>query len=573
MNNENNNNFINFNKNSQDEIPEKIYNSFQNNLSPEKIIFLSKKLGESNKLISSYHFYKNAMNIVFENSNNIYSSIIDKIFTRFKQINLISTSYKETLYINNIKEKEYINNYEICVALSIFIKTTFEKKINLLFNLTDKDSDGLINLDELFTLIKTVNIIFSCEITPMEMNSIILNQSIINIKVKQILNLLLYEPGELLKNFKDNFYIDFGSLMNGMKKIIGYKFKIIPNFVNFKKSLNIERKEKKIIVKKNLKDEFLNVNNSIKNYINKKNNKNENINNNLLSENKSSFSMVNIFNKKKYYNINDDFEKERLKKRYGTIKIFKTNQQFNCINNISNNNLLNNDNNNIKMKSLLSTRKTFKSLSKKNIHDYNNNKSKKKFLTLDVNYNKIINNEIQPGLIEIYDNNNNNNVNNNKNSINNSSVSFKLGKKIKTKLSKHFNTNKTKIELNRNKSLKSIYSNNNNNINNYKSYEEVLNDIKCEKKKYTLFYDENDKFKRERELLEVQNKIFKISNNVQKFLRNNSGNKNFKELKLEKYNIFTLKNLKKKRNNNNSISNNFKNNLISMKNINSKLTI
>ena len=74
-------------------------------------------------------------------------------------------------------------------------------------------------------------------------------------------------------------------------------------------------------------------------------------------------------------------------------------------------------------------------------------------------------------------------------------------------------------------------------------------------------------------MLEVQNKIFKISNNVQKFLRNNSGNKNFKELKLEKYNIFTLKNLKKKRNNNNSISNNFKNGLISMKNINSKLTI
>ena len=562
MNNENNNNSIN--KNIQEEISDKIYNSFQNELSPKKIFFLSKKLSESNKLYSSYQFYKNTMNIVFENSNNIYSNIIDKIFTRFKQMNLISTSYKETLYINNIKEKEYINNYELCVALSIFIKTTFEKKINLLFNLTDKDSDGLINLDELFTLIKTVNIIFSSEISPLEMNSMILNQSIVNIKIKQIINLLLYEPGELLKNFKNDFFIDFGCLMNGMKKIIGYKFKIIPNFVNFKKSLNIERKEKKILLKKNLKDEFLNVNNSIKNSINKKNNNNGNMNNNLLSENKSSFSMINILNKKKY-NINNDFEKERLKKIYGTIKVFKTSQQFNYINNSNNNPPPNNNDNNIKCKSLLSTRKNFKSLSKKNIYDYNN-KLKKKYLTLDVNYNKIINNEIQPGLIEIYDNNDGDN----KNSINNNNnASFKIGKKLKTKLSKHFNTNKTKIEIKRNKSFKSINTNINN-VNNFKSYEEVLNDIKYEKKKYTLFYDENDKFKRERELLAIQNKIFKISNNVQKFLKNNSGNKNFKEIKLEKFNVFSLKNLKKNRNN---ISNSFKNSIISMKNINSKLTI
>ena len=61
--------------------------------------------------------------------------------------------------------------------------------------MSDLDSDNLINEFELIKLIQTLNTIFCEEISTIKFESTILSQSLIEIKINEIINLILYEPG------------------------------------------------------------------------------------------------------------------------------------------------------------------------------------------------------------------------------------------------------------------------------------------------------------------------------------------------------------------------------------------
>ena len=240
-----------------------VFDDFIRMLSIEKIIALSNKLTDAdlNGCVSHKKFLI-SMQEIFDNSH-IFTLLYELIFHRFKVIKCGLINQKENYFVSNIIPLEDINAYEVCSALSIFIKCEYEQKIKLLFTLTDIDEDGYLNEKEIVKMITTMNFLFCNEEAPVQTESTIVSQSLANIKVAENLNSLMYFPGELKEVLRNEIYINFRTFYNALIKIPCYKFTIIPCFVNFKKCLLMKRKEKKIEVASQLKDDYLKVSSEI----------------------------------------------------------------------------------------------------------------------------------------------------------------------------------------------------------------------------------------------------------------------------------------------------------------------
>ena len=194
------------------------------------------------------------------NKNNYFDEIYDLIFKRFREIKCIIKNNKNIFYLTDLKQDNYVNSYNIVCALTIFLKTSFENKIKLLFDLTDNDEDGYLNKNEIEYMITTINQIFGEEVRTINTNSSILTQSLTNLKVNNILYELLYGQGELYNNLvKEQFYIPFETIYKSIKKIKNYKYRIIPCFINFKDCLYSHKMEKMINVKEKHKKDFINI--------------------------------------------------------------------------------------------------------------------------------------------------------------------------------------------------------------------------------------------------------------------------------------------------------------------------
>ena len=280
-------------------IPEENFELFKNNLTEKKIKQLNQKLKQfENKGYITYKNYFISMKSIFDsdllpkenlnkknnnnnslnsekssssnesddnsNKNNCFDEIYDLIFERFREVTCIIKNNKNIFYLTDYKRENFISSYNLICALSIFIKTNFENKIKLLFYLSDNDEDGFLNKNEIEYMITTINLLFGEEINDINMNSSILSQSLINIKVNNILNELLYSPGDLNdKLIKEQNYINFDMLYESIKKMKNYKYRIIPCFINFKDCLFCFKKEKMINIKNKHKKDFINITSSL----------------------------------------------------------------------------------------------------------------------------------------------------------------------------------------------------------------------------------------------------------------------------------------------------------------------
>ncbi len=241
-----------------------IYYEFQSTLNFSKIYKLNLLLLNNSKNSEiNQTKYLQLINSIFPSKNNKFNTLFNLIFSRFKSLKCDLINEQNTYYITKISDENTINIYNLCCALIIFIKKDFEHKLKYLFKLSDLDSDNLINEFELIKLIQTLNILFCEEICTIKTESTILAQSLIEIKIKEILNLILYEPANLKKIFLKDFYIDFQTLLNRISKINNYKFILFPCFVNMKKCLNTKRNEKKIVINKFLKNDFFKINSDL----------------------------------------------------------------------------------------------------------------------------------------------------------------------------------------------------------------------------------------------------------------------------------------------------------------------
>lgn len=418
---------------------------------------------------------------------DIINEIYELYFLRFREMKCIVKNNKAVFYLTDFKPENYINSYNVICSLTIFFKNCFENKIKLLFNITDIDEDGFLNESEIRQMITTCNFLFCEESNIINTNSSILAQSLMNIRVNNILKEILYEPGNLYIILEEEKYINFDVLFRSIKLVKDYKYKIIPCYINIKQCLNNIKKEKIIQINDKYKYDFIKVssslvsNKTVLNFRSLKNHKNLSAQylSTIIKPKKITKSTD---NKLELPNINKNFFYKR-----NSVTRYTKKSLYNAIYKKKlNENNSNNLNNSIfshtselsrqinKNKLIIEKNKSFKELlrettiieieDEKNKNGGNNkNFNKSSYYNRDnreikyifeANFDKIKNIEVEPGLIKFINGNNDNILSNNSNvaSSHNVNTIFKPKnnienfdyKKKNSEKSVNFNFNKDK---------------------------------------------------------------------------------------------------------------------------------
>ena len=385
------------------------------------------------------------------NMEDIINEIYELYFLRFREMKCIVKNNKSVFYLTEFKPENYINSYNVICSLTIFFKNCFENKIRLLFNLTDVDEDGFLNENEIRQMITTCNFLFCEESNIINTDSSILAQSLMNLRINNILKEILYEPGNLYITLEEEKYISFDMLFKSIKLVKDYKYKIIPCYINLKKCLSNIKTEKIIQINDKFKYDFIKVFSSLVSAktklscYNLKNHKNYSAQ--YLSTIIKPIKITkNNENKLELPNINKNFFYQRksvtrnTKKTYNTLYKKKINENVSNNSNYSiftNNSELNRQNN--KNKLLIEKNKSFKELLKEttiieledeknknggnnknfNKNSYYNRDNREIKYIFEANFDKIKNIEVEPGLIRFINSNNDYKILNNSN-INNS---------------------------------------------------------------------------------------------------------------------------------------------------------
>ena len=305
------------------------FEKFQNVLSKELVLELYSlfKLFEEKGLIN-YKIYIESMTEIFKKYNRdkdkdeyekSFKEIFDLIFNRFQKIKCIMKNDKKVFFLTNMIPQNQIETYIIVCFLTIFIKCRIIDKIKLLFELTDVDDDGFLNKREIKQMISTINFMFSEENILINTNSSILAQSLMNIKVKEKINKIMFDPGNLSRELEKEKYIGFDVFYNSLIKIKNYKYEIIPCFINMKQCLYKKRTEKILEVKNKYKKEFVRASSALSS-----NNKPEN----PFKRFKRNFSANNLGRIIKNVKIGNDNSLKVLKKKQLLLGIKEKTKSF-----------------------------------------------------------------------------------------------------------------------------------------------------------------------------------------------------------------------------------------------------
>ena len=249
------------------QLPNEVYESFLNILTVSTIKAFSLKCKE--------YFFKQPSSVRKERSlkKNIFISFLRAAFSSDEKYSLLYEQMQKRFttlkcelrcqnkklsnyFITNISSGDEINIYEFTCALVCYVKCDYDSKLQLLFEITDKDDDGYINELELKKMIYTINSLFSEEDKPINVNSTVMHQSLASIKSRQLYVLLMKHPGELSKVFSKHKYIDFPTFYSAITKIPHYRYNFFPFYVNLKHSLLSDKREEGISIKENIYNDF-----------------------------------------------------------------------------------------------------------------------------------------------------------------------------------------------------------------------------------------------------------------------------------------------------------------------------
>ena len=400
------------------------------------------------------------INPTLEQNRNIEEytyELYELYFLRFREIKCIIKNNKTVFYLTDFKPENYISSYNVICSLTIFFKSCFENKIKLLFNLTDIDEDGFLNENEIKNMITTCNFLFCEELNIINTNSSILSQSLMNIKIKDILKEILYDPGNLYIPLEEEKYINFDIFFNSIKLVKDYKYKIIPCYINLKQCLNNAKKEKIIQINDKHKYDFIKISSSL--FSNRVNGNHRSLKyqknlsvpylSTILKPRKITKNNE-LNNRLELPNINKNFffkrtSISRLTKKSTTNNFFKNKTNDNNKNN-GNNSLFNNtseiNNQGNKNKLVIEKNKTFRELLREttiienenekiknneinknfNKSSYYNHDNREIKYIFEANFDKIRNIEVEPGLIRFINGNNEYNISNNCNITNTQNV-------------------------------------------------------------------------------------------------------------------------------------------------------
>ena len=393
MNNENQIKYGNEEKNNKEEkfkINDEEFELFQNTLNKDLVleIYSLFKLFEKKGLIN-YKIYIESMTQIFKKYNkdksHNFKDIFDLIFNRFQKIKCIMKNDKKVFYLTNMIPQNNIETYIIVCFLTIFIKCRIIDKIKLFFELTDVDDDGFLNKNEIKQMISTINFMFCEDNALINTNSSILAQSLMNLKVKEKLSKIMYDPGNLNSILQKEKYINFGQFYNSLIKIKNYKYEIIPCFMNIKKCLYYKRFEKIIEIRNKNKQEFVRATSALST---------ERIKN-PFKRYKRTFSANNLGKIIKNVKINNENKFKIIKKNHLLLGIKDKNKTFKDL--LKESTIFSEDENEAKGKNV---EKSFDDMnpSKGNVLD--NKKKDKSFYIFEADFDKIKKIEVQPAILK-----------------------------------------------------------------------------------------------------------------------------------------------------------------------------
>jgi len=255
--------------NNPNNIPDNAFFEFQQNITPEIIYEFyneseictekSKSFERSHK-ISKLNFISIFKKFFSKSNNPHFNQIYILIFERFKEKKCIFTMNSSNMYVlSDIVSTGKIDVYIVELFLCIIMKIEFKKKIEIMFYITDSDSDGLINEREIKKLILTTNKMFYEGSLELFSGSTLVQQSLSNIKANKILSILFYGPGELNEKFSKCKYISFDQFYDSITRIDNYMYIIIPTFINLKNCLMTKRKEMEFKMNNRCQKDFLKI--------------------------------------------------------------------------------------------------------------------------------------------------------------------------------------------------------------------------------------------------------------------------------------------------------------------------
>ena len=204
------------------------------------------------------------MKSVFPGRSDFFP-LFEQIFNRFKLLRckIIYNPKNDNYFINNIYSNDEIDIFEINCALACFIKCFFFEKLKILFDLTDIDEDGFINVNEVKRLIFTLNYIFCREDNSLKVDSTLALLSLASIKAKKSYDLIMRHPGNLSYILMEEKYINFNNFISAVKRVYNYKYSLMPLFISLKYSLALNRAEKELELKKNNFNDYSKISNDI----------------------------------------------------------------------------------------------------------------------------------------------------------------------------------------------------------------------------------------------------------------------------------------------------------------------
>lgn len=97
-------------------------------------------------------------------------SLVSTMFDRFKPFKL--KGFKEDTHIST---EDGMDALDFVLALNLLARTTYEKKLKLLFELCDDDDDGCMTPDDILYMLKRVERVFAKECAKVDLQSTVLN--------------------------------------------------------------------------------------------------------------------------------------------------------------------------------------------------------------------------------------------------------------------------------------------------------------------------------------------------------------------------------------------------------------
>jgi Ca2+-binding EF-hand superfamily protein len=198
----------------------------------------------------------NFIRILKKNLKLNNDSIAEALFKRNFYIGFGVRKYEGKGQIETIIER--IKLHDIMLALTLLSRIPADKKVELIFNLTDVDEDGCLSNDEIYKMIEVIERIFAKENTDMKIASRILLEELSRDKAARRYDWVMRSVVMLKnKNKNDEGLITFEEFQNVLNKVPNLKAQFLPRYIDIKSVLRNENSEPEIKVNENHLEDFL----------------------------------------------------------------------------------------------------------------------------------------------------------------------------------------------------------------------------------------------------------------------------------------------------------------------------